>query len=270
MRAPHTAEASSRVGIHRAERRRHHEKNKRRPERRFDEHHAAQGVDVQQSLLVQQPAQPVIHRAGLAEQQQPADGVQDERRAEGGERGEISQAPQRRIRPRDDPGHQAADQRRQQSAADREIDCIEKRLDNLEFTKEIRVKTERELIQLAGERGGKETGLENRIERRKDEIGGETETPMSNQLSGETSRGIESETRVVRSRPDFKDRSRVSDGGCRATEAFASLEKLILKIIDPLVALVELDIRGHVDGLLNRAPGFRSACFAGTFGCDGK
>ena len=49
------------------------------------------------SGLIEKNLQPVIDRPGFAEQQQPTDGVQNKRRAEGSEGGEVAQAAQRRC-----------------------------------------------------------------------------------------------------------------------------------------------------------------------------
>src|SRR4030095_11617002 len=98
------------------------------------------------------------------------DGVQNERRTEGSESSEVTQRAQRRIRARDDPRDGAAKYRRQHRAADGKIKRIEKWPDNLQLADQIFIIAKSELIDLAGELGGKKTCLNNRIERREDEI----------------------------------------------------------------------------------------------------
>ncbi len=58
-------------------------------------------------------------------------------------------------------------------SADGKIDSVKERSENLQLTKEFLIVTESELIQLARELGGKKAGLQNRVEGRKDQVGGD-------------------------------------------------------------------------------------------------
>src|SRR5262249_23224853 len=111
--------------------------------------------------VIEKSAQPGVHRPRFAQNKEPANGVQNERCAEGGKSGEIPQTSQRRVGAGYDPSDQTSQERGEQRTSDGEIDGVQKRTKHLQLTKHVPVVAQGKFVQFSGELGGKETGLDN-------------------------------------------------------------------------------------------------------------
>ena len=154
-------------GIGLGEHRRQQEESKRRPQKPFDQDHAGHGIDVE----ARQPdrGDEIVERPVAAEQKQPGDDIEHERRAERDDRGEIGEGLERRIGALDQPRHQAAEGERDRHAAEAEDQRIEQAAEELPVGQELPVIGEGEIAGRAGHRRGVQAAVEQKNQRRHDQ-----------------------------------------------------------------------------------------------------
>ena len=154
-------------GIGLGEHRRQQQEGERRPQKPFDQDHAGHGIDVE----ARQPDRrdEIVERPVAAEQEQPGDDIEHERRAERDDRGEIGEGLERRIGALDQPGDEAAEGERDRHAAEAEDQRIRQAAEELPVGQKPPVIGEGEIAGRAGHRRGVQAAVEQENQRRHDQ-----------------------------------------------------------------------------------------------------